>query len=220
MMNNIFNQFDPSQHLTNPFLIPFLTTMLINTNLTKASLTLTNKTILLTNFMKENKNNMMNNNKKMSNMMISNILISTSIINILALNIYNWSNTSHIANNMNIILLSWTPILLMIMINKKKNFMPHLNPPQNTPMMLIPFMFLIELISFMIRPITLLMRLTANMIAGHIMMILNSNMILNSQMIIMFPSLSMILLTLMETIVAILQAYIIMTLISMFISEI
>lgn len=47
--------------------------------------------------------------------------------------------------------------------------------PNGLPMLLKPFMFVLELISFFIRPISLALRLTINMIAGHIMLhIINS----------------------------------------------
>ena len=42
--------------------------------------------------------------------------------------------------------------------------------PQNTPIVLMPLIVLIELISFLSRPLTLSIRLFANMTAGHILL--------------------------------------------------
>lgn len=42
--------------------------------------------------------------------------------------------------------------------------------PQDVPLALKPFMFILEVISFMIRPLSLALRLAVNMLAGHIMM--------------------------------------------------
>lgn len=39
--------------------------------------------------------------------------------------------------------------------------------PQGTPLVLMPFMTVVELISLCIRPITLAVRLVANIVAGH-----------------------------------------------------
>ena len=47
--------------------------------------------------------------------------------------------------------------------------------PQGTPSMLIPFIVIIETISNLIRPGTLAVRLTANIIAGHLLLTLLGN---------------------------------------------
>jgi len=44
--------------------------------------------------------------------------------------------------------------------------------PVGTPAALIPFMVLIELVRTVIRPLTLSVRLAANMIAGHLLIVL------------------------------------------------
>ena len=47
--------------------------------------------------------------------------------------------------------------------------------PQGTPTILIPFIVIIETISNLIRPGTLAVHLTANMIAGHLLLTLLGN---------------------------------------------
>ena len=42
--------------------------------------------------------------------------------------------------------------------------------PPGTPVWLAPFIFVLELVSFFVRPITLSVRLFANMMAGHIVL--------------------------------------------------
>jgi len=42
--------------------------------------------------------------------------------------------------------------------------------PSGVPIWMLPMMVLIELISFMVRPLTLAMRLFGNMIGGHVVM--------------------------------------------------
>ena len=46
--------------------------------------------------------------------------------------------------------------------------------PEGTPVALVPFMVCIEIISSLIRPITLAVRLAANIIAGHLLLVLCS----------------------------------------------
>lgn len=51
------------------------------------------------------------------------------------------------------------------------NFLAHL-VPTGTPPLLIPFMVIIELVRRVIRPLTLAVRLAANMVAGHLLLVL------------------------------------------------
>jgi F-type H+-transporting ATPase subunit a len=59
-------------------------------------------------------------------------------------------------------------IIIYAIINYFNDTCSHLTP-QGTPLILIPFMVLIESIRLIIRPITLAIRLTANIIAGHLL---------------------------------------------------
>lgn len=93
--------------------------------------------------------------------------------------------------------------------------------PQGTPNILIPFIVLIESIRNIIRPITLTIRLTANLIAGHLLLTLLGN-IGPKLIIILIPRLiitQLILLTL-ESAVAIIQSYVFAVLITLYIREI
>ncbi|MBU6206340.1 MAG: F0F1 ATP synthase subunit A, partial [Alphaproteobacteria bacterium] len=51
--------------------------------------------------------------------------------------------------------------------------------PHGTPLPMIPLIFIIELISFMVRPFSLALRLFVAMIAGHILMDVFANFIVN-----------------------------------------
>jgi F-type H+-transporting ATPase subunit a len=81
--------------------------------------------------------------------------------------------------------------------------------PQGTPPVLMPFIVLIETISNVIRPGTLAVRLSANIIAGHLLLTLLGNT--GSSLSIFLLSLLIIaqlLLLILESAVAIIQAYV------------
>nr|ARX96657.1 ATP synthase F0 subunit 6 [Eucera floralia] len=107
----------------------------------------------------------------------SNILIFISLINyLLLLNFsslmpYIFTITSHMNFNLTLSLSLWLSFMLYGIYNMPYKMLIHL-VPLNTPMMLMNFMVLIELISNFIRPWTLAIRLTANLIAGHLLLTL------------------------------------------------
>jgi F-type H+-transporting ATPase subunit a len=81
--------------------------------------------------------------------------------------------------------------------------------PQGTPRILIPFIVCIETIRNIIRPGTLAVRLTANIIAGHLLLTLIGNTGNNlSTLLISFLLISQIALLLLEAAVAIIQSYV------------
>jgi F-type H+-transporting ATPase subunit a len=93
--------------------------------------------------------------------------------------------------------------------------------PQGTPIALMSFMVLIELTRSLIRPITLCVRLTANMIAGHLLMTLLGNAIINLPFICSLTFLiAPLILTILETAVAVIQAYVFITLVTLYVTEI
>ena len=81
--------------------------------------------------------------------------------------------------------------------------------PQGTPFILIPFIVLIETIRNIIRPGTLAIRLSANIIAGHLLLTLLGNTGNNlSTIFISFLIFSQLLLLSLESAVAIIQSYV------------
>lgn len=87
----------------------------------------------------------------------------------------------------------------------------HLFCPSGVPGWLKPFLSLIEVISFLSRPISLAVRLFANMVAGHIMLKIFAGFVVNLQtmpyLAILPFALNMALIG-FEVLVAILQAYV------------
>lgn len=81
--------------------------------------------------------------------------------------------------------------------------------PQGTPIILMPFIVCIETIRNIIRPGTLAVRLTANIIAGHLLITLlgNTGTSLSSYLIIILIIVQ-ILLLMLESAVSIIQSYV------------
>lgn len=94
--------------------------------------------------------------------------------------------------------------------------------PASTPLALSPFMVLIELISLIIRPFTLSIRLTANIIAGHLLITLLSSIGNHITGVVSIGGFIVIQnsLVILEIAVAIIQGYIFMLLFTIYISEI
>ena len=81
--------------------------------------------------------------------------------------------------------------------------------PQGTPWWMAPIMYMIELFSFLARPVSLSVRLTANMMAGHTMLKVIAGFVVALGVIGGWaPLLLLVVLTGFEIFVAILQAYI------------
>jgi len=81
--------------------------------------------------------------------------------------------------------------------------------PQGTPAVLIPFIVCIETIRNIIRPGTLAVRLTANIIAGHLLLTLLGNTGPSiSYLLVTFLLIAQIALLILESAVAIIQSYV------------
>jgi len=93
--------------------------------------------------------------------------------------------------------------------------------PQRTPGVLIPFIVLIETIRNVIRPGTLAVRLTANIIAGHLLITLLGNQTAEaSGLILTSLILIQILLLTLERAVALIQSYVFAVLSTLYSREI
>lgn len=121
---------------------------------------------------------------------------------------YIFTSTSHLTLTLTLAIPLWLCFILFGWINNTQHIFAHL-VPQGTPAVLIPFIVCIETIRNVIRPGTLAVRLTANIIAGHLLLTLLGNTgpgistILLSLLII-----TQIALLVLESAVAIIQSYV------------
>ena len=95
--------------------------------------------------------------------------------------------------------------------------------PEGTPIPLIPVLIIIETISLFIRPLALGVRLTANLTAGHLLIQLIATAVFVLLPIIptvaILTTIVLFLLTLLEVAVAIIQAYVFVLLLSLYLQE-
>nr|WHN78749.1 ATP synthase F0 subunit 6 [Hyalurgus flavipes] len=133
---------------------------------------------------------------------------------------YIFTSTSHLSLTLSLALPLWMSFMLFGWINNTQHMFAHL-VPQGTPSILMPFMVCIETISNMIRPGTLAVRLTANMIAGHLLLTLlgNTGPSMSTIMLSLLIFTQIILLVL-ESAVAMIQSYVFAILSTLYSSEV
>nr|YP_010952545.1 ATP synthase F0 subunit 6 [Craspedortha porphyria]WMQ52865.1 ATP synthase F0 subunit 6 [Craspedortha porphyria] len=224
MMSNLFSIFDPSTNLFNmPFnwistflgimFLPFMFWLIPNRHFILWNLIL-NK--LHNEFKILLKNNYFSGSTLIFISMFSFVLFN----NFLGLFPYIFTSTSHLTLSLSISLPMWLSFMLYGWINNYQHMFTHMIP-QGTPSILMPFMVLIETISNIIRPGTLAVRLTANMIAGHLLMTLLSSTGSNlSYIFILLLIFIQILLLILESAVAVIQSYVITILSTLYSSEV
>nr|AHB23642.1 ATP synthase F0 subunit 6 [Ceratobaeus sp. MM-2013] len=158
--------------------------------------------------------------KKIFNLNFVSIFVMIMMINFMGLFSFVFTSSSHMIMNLSLALPFWISFMLMGWIFNCNHMLVH-QVPMGTPNLLMPFMVVIEMISNLIRPGTLSIRLTANMIAGHLLLTLISNngnklMILLSILLILTQTMLMML----EMSVAFIQAYVFTILLSLYSQEI
>nr|ACA49826.1 ATP synthase subunit 6 [Phrynus sp. 1 SEM-2008] len=156
--------------------------------------------------------------QKGSTLILISIFLFIIWNNFMGLLPYIFTATSHLLISLSLALPIWLTLMLFGWLWNSFKMFSHL-VPLGTPMALASFMVCVETISNLIRPITLSVRLSANMIAGHLILTLLSNCfslnLLSS--FILLPETALILL---ETAVAIIQAYVFTILITLYSTEI
>nr|QRG30033.1 ATP synthase F0 subunit 6 [Emeia pseudosauteri] len=140
--------------------------------------------------------------------------------NLLSLFPYIFSSTSHLVLTLTLSLPLWMSFMIYGWFNNTIHMFTHL-VPQGTPTILMPFMVCIETISNIIRPGTLAIRLTANMIAGHLLLtLMGSTGSKISFIMLNILIMSQLLLLMLESAVAIIQSYVFSILSTLYYSEV
>nr|YP_009944927.1 ATP synthase F0 subunit 6 [Chelonoidis donfaustoi]YP_009944953.1 ATP synthase F0 subunit 6 [Chelonoidis duncanensis]YP_009944966.1 ATP synthase F0 subunit 6 [Chelonoidis porteri]YP_009944979.1 ATP synthase F0 subunit 6 [Chelonoidis vicina]YP_009944992.1 ATP synthase F0 subunit 6 [Chelonoidis guntheri]YP_009945005.1 ATP synthase F0 subunit 6 [Chelonoidis vandenburghi]YP_009945018.1 ATP synthase F0 subunit 6 [Chelonoidis microphyes]QOD98523.1 ATP synthase F0 subunit 6 [Chelonoidis niger]QO len=153
---------------------------------------------------------------------LTSLMAMLLMINLLGLLPYTFTPTTQLSMNMGLAIPMWMATVLTGLRNQPTTSLGHLLP-EGTPTPLIPILIMIETISLFIRPLALGVRLTANLTAGHLLIQLTSTAVL--ALLSMTMTLSILtmtilfLLTILELAVAMIQAYVFVLLLSLYLQE-
>nr|YP_009742198.1 ATP synthase F0 subunit 6 [Scolytus schevyrewi]QID77588.1 ATP synthase F0 subunit 6 [Scolytus schevyrewi] len=159
-------------------------------------------------------------NFKGSTIIFMSLFLMILINNFMGLFPYIFTSSSHMNFALTLSIPLWMSFMLFGWINNTISMFAHL-VPQGAPSVLLPFLVIVESVSNVIRPGTLAIRLSANMIAGHLLLTLLGNSganltILALNILIMVQ----IILLLLESAVAMIQAYVFSILTTLYSSEV
>nr|CAI30280.1 hypothetical protein [Pongo abelii] len=155
-------------------------------------------------------------------LMLTSLIIFIASTNLLGLLPYSFTPTTQLSMNLAMAIPLWASTVAMGLRFKAKITLTHLLP-QGTPTPLIPMLIIIETVSLFIQPLALAVRLTANITAGHLLMHLIGSSAL-AMLAINLPltliTLTILtLLTILETAIALIQAYVFTLLVSLYLHD-
>nr|QDF44813.1 ATPase subunit 6 [Henicorhina leucophrys]QDF44815.1 ATPase subunit 6 [Henicorhina leucophrys]QDF44817.1 ATPase subunit 6 [Henicorhina leucophrys] len=155
-------------------------------------------------------------------LILTSLMLFLLLTNLLGLLPYTFTPTTQLSMNLALAFPLWLATLLTGLRNQPSMTLGHLLP-EGTPTPLIPALILIETTSLLIRPLALGVRLTANLTAGHLLIQLISTattVLFSTMPAISFLTLIILfLLTLLEVAVAMIQAYVFVLLLSLYLQE-
>ena len=138
--------------------------------------------------------------------------------NMLGMLPYSFTFTSHIIVTFVLAMFVFLLVTLLgIFIHGFKFF--GLFVPKGVPMIMLPLMIPIEIISYLSRPISLSVRLFANMMAGHTMLKIFAGFIVPLGIFGVAPLMVDVALTALEVLIAFLQAYVFTILTCLYLNE-
>nr|BAW88072.1 ATPase subunit 6 [Macrhybopsis gelida] len=155
-------------------------------------------------------------------LILASLMVFLITINMLGLLPYTFTPTTQLSLNMGLAVPLWLATVVIGMRNQPTVALGHLLP-EGTPIPLIPVLIIIETISLFIRPLALGVRLTANLTAGHLLiqLIATAVFVLLPMMptVAILTAIVLFLLTLLEVAVAMIQAYVFVLLLSLYLQE-
>nr|AKM55154.1 ATP synthase F0 subunit 6 [Camelops cf. hesternus PDH-2015] len=155
-------------------------------------------------------------------LMLMSLIMFIGTTNLLGLLPHSFTPTTQLSMNLGMAIPLWAGTVVTGFRNKTKASLAHFLP-QGTPTPLIPMLVIIETISLFIQPVALAVRLTANITAGHLLMHLIGGATLALMSINMPTALItltvLVLLTILEFAVAMIQAYVFTLLVSLYLHD-
>lgn len=155
-------------------------------------------------------------------LMLISLIIFIGSTNLLGLFPHSFTPTTQLSINLGIAIPLWAGTVILGFRHKLKASLAHFLP-QGTPLPLIPILVIIETISLFIQPIALAVRLTANITAGHLLIHLIGSATLAlidiSMTTALITFIILVLLTVLEFAVALIQAYVFTLLVSLYLHD-
>nr|YP_009911466.1 ATP synthase F0 subunit 6 [Leptosciurus similis]QLD21948.1 ATP synthase F0 subunit 6 [Leptosciurus similis] len=155
-------------------------------------------------------------------LMLISLIMFIGSTNLLGLLPHSFTPTTQLSMNLGMAIPLWAGTVITGFRHKTKASLAHFLP-QGTPIPLIPMLVIIETISLFIQPMALAVRLTANITAGHLLMHLigSATLVLTSisTPTAMITFIILILLTILEFAVALIQAYVFTLLVSLYLHD-
>ncbi|MCF3630890.1 F0F1 ATP synthase subunit A [Thalassospiraceae bacterium LMO-SO8] len=127
--------------------------------------------------------------------------------NLLGMVPYSFTFTSHIVVTFTMAAVIFIGVTLIALAKHKMHFFSFFMPP-GVPILMAPLLIPIEIISYLSRPISLSVRLFANMLAGHTLLKVFAGFIISLGVFGVAPWLFVVALTGLEIVIAFLQAFV------------
>ena len=138
--------------------------------------------------------------------------------NLIGLVPYSFTVTSHIIVTFALAMVVFLGVTIIAVVRHGLKFFTFFVPP-GLPMILAPLLVPIEVISYLARPITLSLRLFANMMAGHTMLKVFGGFVVALGLFGFAPFVFIIAIYALELIVAVLQAYVFTVLTCLYLND-
>lgn len=222
MITNLFSTFDPATSIN--YSINWVRTLIMFIIIPYSYWIIPNRVTIILNYITEKLHTefkiLLGNKSEGITLIVISLFIFILINNFIGLIPYIFTRSRHLVFSLALALPLWLGIIIFGWYKNTNSIFAHL-VPNGTPTPLIPFIVLIETISNIIRPGRLAVRLTANIIAGHLLIRLLGNKAINSVNITLIIIITIqVILIMFEAAVAVIQAYVFSVLTTLYTREV
>lgn len=142
--------------------------------------------------------------------------------NLFGMTLYSFTITSHAIITFSLSFAFFIGVVIIGIVTQKIEFLQTF-VPAGAPAALLPFLVVVELISYFSRPFSLAIRLFANMMSGHTLLAILANFVLviskKNLLLGAIPFLLIVAIIGLEAMIAILQAYVFTILVSIYLND-
>ena len=142
--------------------------------------------------------------------------------NLLGMTLYGFTITSHAIITFSLAFAFFIGIFIIGIVTQKWKFL-YTFVPSGAPAALLPLLIVIEILSYFSRPISLAIRLFANMMSGHTLLAILANFTFviskKSVIIAMIPFILIVVIIGLEAVIALLQAYVFTVLLCIYLND-